>query len=164
MNNKQTLLQIWNTYSRPIYSYLICEDEDGRKVYIEGLRPEDPEGGCMATGTPAALYGSTPDGHHWWHYPNFKESDKDEWEFIAGYTERFYVQEIETGKVYRGIETLNNGGYKVLMRDYDGSLRKPQVSHKLYEKIPDSEICQCCKKKLEPDLKTGLFMRLLGAK
>lgn len=59
-----TLLEIYHKYWTEDTKELLVQNTDGTLVYIDGYREEDPEGGCMATGTPACLLGRahTEDG------------------------------------------------------------------------------------------------------
>jgi hypothetical protein len=57
-----------------------------RIALIEGMRPEDPEGGCMADGTPACLFGrerSSGQDQFWWDAPFGLDPDDDIWEFVT---------------------------------------------------------------------------------
>lgn len=74
----KTLKELWkeNKSSQPIK----VKNAQGVIVIIEGLRPSDDEGGCMATGTPETVFGTSEDKKsHWWNHPNNVTSDKPEW-------------------------------------------------------------------------------------
>ena len=143
MTRKFTLKQIWDEFSKPTFSYLVVKDKEGQEVFIEGYRPPDSEGGCMSTGTPGALYGRTPNNEHWYHYPKPKTSESPSWTFVKGKGECFYVRDLETGEVCRGLEE-GDGGFTLLKNGQKVSYPKDR-----FERIPTSSICLCCLKKIE---------------
>lgn len=98
MNKYDTLENIWHKFSCPTTSYLIVQDRKGRKEYIDGFRPEDPDGGCMATGTSSAVYGHSENEEYWFHSPKNKEAGKSEWAFIESYEENFIF--VNTAQVH----------------------------------------------------------------
>lgn len=91
MNQYDTLENIWHKFSRPTISYLVVQDREGKREYIDGFRPEDRDSGCMATGTSSAVYGRSENGDHWFHSPKTKEPGKPEWAFVESRGEHFYL-------------------------------------------------------------------------
>ena len=146
-----TLKEIWDKYSRLDLSYLIVTDQKGTRVFIQGYREPDSDGGCMAQGEPGCLYGKTEDGKSWWNAPAGRDENVAEWIFVRGYEEKFYVREFETGRVFRGIERGEGGGFEIIH-----GRSHVYVSGRHYEEISEGSICLCCLKDLNP-VKKGFF-------
>lgn len=76
----KTLKELWkeNKSNQPIRA----QNTQGVIVIIEGMRPYDEDGGCMATGNPETVFGYIYDGSdkkHWWNFPFSIHSDEREW-------------------------------------------------------------------------------------
>lgn len=149
-----TLSAIWNKFSNPLFSYLIVKDQNGNIEFIEGSRPADPDGGCQATGTPETIYGRSPSGEHWWNQPKGKSSDKAEWTFVKGYSEKFFVRDLKTGEVLRGIEETPTSYWLIK----EG--KKLGYGKENFEKVEESSFCPCCQKESNP--KKSFFSSLFS--
>jgi hypothetical protein len=151
---KQTLYQIWKQFSHPTFSYLIVKDDKGNEVFIDGYQPPDPDGGCMATGTPGGIFGRTPSGQYWFNYPTNGDENDSVWTFVKGFGQDFYVRIFETNEVLRGIEEVDNGYWVVNKR------QKLLYGKSSAEKINSASLCVCCTKSLTP--KKSIFSRLFS--
>ena len=134
---KLALKQIWDKYNKPTFSYLIVKNvKDGSFQHIEGYRYPDNDGGCMGNGTSGALYGYDPDtNEHWYHYPKKYSWDNQEWKFIKGYEERFFVFRRKDSKIFRGIEETKIG-YWIL----DENNNKVHYHKEFLDKITEKEL------------------------
>jgi len=96
-----TIVGIWRKYQHKAYDICI-ESDNGHRALIEGCRPADSDGGCMATGTPEAMYGMTEptditkDIEHWWHCPKGFSPTSKQWKFVEYVRDPFIAKCIDS--------------------------------------------------------------------
>lgn len=115
-----TIKNLWVIHHKETTHYLLIKNlTNGKMAIIDGLRPEDPEGGCMATGTIEAIYGRTFDDkgetRYWYHSPYDLPTLDENWILVKAVSDEFYIKKHDDGKIYRGIGIEKN--YYVCLQD-----------------------------------------------